>query len=168
MRFRRRKITGFDEGDGWEVNEAGVIYHHCRIQEPTKDIAALPTIDLGHRYAGPVKPPGRPSTLRLVDEVVCFEFHGEPAGGWHWSYVKHLDGDDLNCAAANLAWATYEKEKAYTFHVALMRPDNLPAHRVVRGTLGRFSNRPMLKRPMFVSSASVPGHLPVTAQRIGA
>src|SRR6185437_1479136 len=83
QRFPRRSITGTD--GSWEVNSAGIIYRHRHIQPISKDIAGLPTIDFGNKhindkcvipaYNGPVSSAGSADTQRLLDEIVCFEFH---------------------------------------------------------------------------------------------
>ncbi|GBE65996.1 hypothetical protein MFM001_24580 [Mycobacterium sp. MFM001] len=168
MRFRRRKITGLD---GWEVSAAGVIYHNRRVVSITDAIAGLPTVDLGHDYYGPVPAPGRDSTLRLLDELVAFQFHGEPPFGWPAARVRHKNGDVQDCSAGNLIWEADEEFlewRDFKFHKRLLTPDHLP-NRVVISPVGRRSNRPMLlKQPIYVGSASVPGNLPTTLQRIGA
>jgi hypothetical protein len=47
-----------------------------------------------------------PSRLRLLDEIVAFEFLERPDGwGWLSFSVHHIDGDSENCAANNLLWA---------------------------------------------------------------
>jgi len=150
----------------------------------------LQTVDLGPKYAGPVPSPGcdadcgvcrfedhpdawrgpEPkthlrSTLRLVDEIVCFAFRGAPPHGWRASRPHHIDGDDQNCGAENLAWVA-DKEflewRGFKHHNGLLRPDHLPI-RVVGYAAGHFA-----RRPLFTESASVPGHTPTLPQQIGA
>jgi hypothetical protein len=136
------------------------------------DIGGLPTIDFGNRYIGdlivpayigPVPSSGhRSDTCRLLDEIVCYAFHGYPPGGFRASRVLHLDGNQLECAADNLQWqvdAEYlvnEEEKAVR---GWMRPDFLP-HRVTIQPTTRAR-----KELAWVEGQSVPGWTPVKEKK---
>jgi hypothetical protein len=62
-----------------------------RLVPITKDLAGLPTIRVdGHNL--------------LLDEVVCWAFHGRPKPHIRAVTVVHFDDDPLNCAASNVAW----------------------------------------------------------------
>jgi hypothetical protein len=182
VRHARAEIRG---ADGWEVNTAAQIFNNRRKQPITNLIAYWPTVDLGYDYRGPVPPPGidpdwrddahpertRMSTLRLVDEIVAYAFHGDPPYGWRASSVHHKDGDYWNCHADNLAWTVNEAFvlwKSSTMTRNLLRPHNLP--RYVRiGVVGRQSNRTMLEPPTLHTSApNIPGHIPTSPQRMRA
>lgn len=165
-RHPRRPITGLS--DGWQVNSAGIIYRFRRVQPITKHIGGLPTIGLDKNYRGPVPPAGGDTTEddgdteRLLDEIVCFEFHGYPRS-FVGSLVQHLDGDDNNCEADNLRWLVddeYAEAVENQKYRRFMRPDFLP-NRVVR--------LPVRTRPsqqtLYVNSDDIPGYLPVPAIR---
>lgn len=167
-RFEQRTITG---ATAWKVNSAGRVFKHRKEQMPTKNIAGLPTVDFGEckrircaphyvsPYTGPVPPAGshttedgRPRRVeRLLDELVCFEWHGMPPRGFRGAYVRHLDDDENNCAANNLEWAYDEefvqvaRERRTQQH---MRPDNLPKYVPLRTEQGRHT------RPLFVAGVA--------------
>lgn len=186
MRSRRVSITGFEEALRWEVNEAGVIYRQRHRQPITNLIHYLPTVDVGPTYAGPVPPPGcaadcpgcrgdgakhKPSTLRLVEEIVCYQFHGAPSS-WNACRVVHHDGDDGNCSAGNLSWiadAEYLQRQDELVYRRFMRPSNLPPSRAkgIAGSNGLLvAHKVGNSEPLFTGSSNVPGHLPTRSERI--
>jgi hypothetical protein len=188
MRSPRVDINtgGFEAG--WELNEAGNVYHNRRLvpivtsevacreragrdgggrpDEDGRIIRGLPVVDMGDKYCGPVPSvrvarDGKLHQFCLVEELMCFHFHGYPPGGWYWSYVEHTNRNREDNAAGNISWAVYEKDKSRTFHRALMVP-------IVRGnkSVSRASGELSLKPPSkFVGSASIPGHLPTSPER---
>jgi hypothetical protein len=122
------------------------------------NVHGLTTVDLGDDYTGPVPAAYGYGTERLVDEIVCFEFHGEAPDGFRASRPHHIDGNNYNSRADNLVWVVDEVHaelRDYKETKRLMRPDFLP-NRVVRdiGT-GRCSD------PLFVSANNTPGWVPV-------
>lgn len=139
----RRVIEGFDD-ESWTVSSAGVVRRGWRKKQITNLIAYLPTVDLGPEYGGPVPAPGcakdcprclwendshtrdrgpmpvshKPSTLRLLEEVVLYAFHGAPplqdgSGrsipryAWRAAYLDKKvwkPNNVPNCTADNLRW----------------------------------------------------------------
>jgi hypothetical protein len=191
----RRNITGLD---GWTVNEAAIIRRGWRRQPISNLLAYMPTIDFGPGYRGPVPAPGCsakcpaclwmrdrswhvdrpeklqplchvPSTLRLVVDVVCFEFHGEPPHGWDLSKAICIDGDDWNLAAENVTWDLNAAAIVSQYRAAglrVMRNGKIPSrrHRSEELPAGR-----TYSQPFFTGAANVPGHVPTSPQRrIGA
>jgi hypothetical protein len=118
-RHPRRKISGTYDDCAFKVSSAGVIYRHWYKLPITDELAGLPTIDFGHRYVnrepvgpayvGPIPPAGdQTDTRRLLDEIVCYEFHGPPPCNYRAARVRHIDGNTGNCAADNLRWDVVE------------------------------------------------------------
>jgi hypothetical protein len=186
LRFPRFPLKGADPAEHWQINTAGLFYRKGTKQAITHDYAGLPTIDLGHGYGGPVPKPGcceecklclyqhssgaheapRPyrheaSTKRLVEEVVCFQFHGKPPHGWDASRVHHIDGNAEHNTPENLTWKTDQEVlewRQFVRHKGLLRPGSR-----TRGTIGarRMGN---YSQPVFTDSAG----LPTTPMKIGA
>jgi hypothetical protein len=157
-------------------------------------LPALPTVDLGPNYGGPVPSPGcssycgvcrfkdhpdawpgpeplnhRRSNLRLVEEIVCHQFHGSPPHGWEASRPHHRDGNDQNCAAENLIWMTDENVlewQHFRRHKSLLRPGNLPT--LVVGSIGGRAMGHYDGHPRFTESAGLLGHIPTFPLQIGA
>jgi hypothetical protein len=139
-RFERQHIYGTLPDAGWTVNWAGIFHRHRHPKEITDELGGLPTIDFGHRwlknpklviphYHGPVPSAGAmKDTRRLVEEIVCYQFHGPPPGSFQFARVEHLDGDPQNCAADNLRWVTDRILREYRWK-GIMRPGFLPVHR---------------------------------------
>ncbi|MEB3023923.1 hypothetical protein [[Mycobacterium] crassicus] len=186
----RRDITGAPPG--WQISGTGVVYKNQRREKTDRSLAGLPTVIIPD-YCGPVRPAGRCwyddsdtladvkakdiiNSMRLVDELVCFEFHGAPdpnarlprkrhrpipPGGW-WPavHVAHKDGDAENCARDNVEWSLDEDYLAEAENRRirnLLRPDNLPP---------RVKIAPPMKTitPLaFVSSNSLAGWRPIPA-----
>ena len=193
---KRLKISGTPDGEGWQVNAAGIIYRHRNVQPIIYAIAKSPTIDLGPGYNGPVLanghalncpgcaweqdpprwPAGRPqrrppshqrSTLRLLDEIVLYEFAGAPPHGWAASYAHHLDRDVDNCSAENLVWmadGAYLDERDFRVVEGLMKPAHRRSPKLGARSMGNYSSA----QPIFTGSPSVPGHIPTSPERIGA
>jgi hypothetical protein len=160
------KRLDLTDARGWQVSSAGVIYKNMRLVE-VMSIAGWPAVDLGS-YLGPIPPAfiGDPR-LWLLDEIVCYEFHGKPPQGFEGAVVMHKDGDESNCAADNVDWATDKSwGEAYDRLIQkkqtewLMKVD-LP-RRVYKTKEGRFTNRPP-STPTFVNANNVPGWIPIGA-----
>lgn len=133
----RRVIKGFKD-ESWKLSADARVYRHWRRQPITNLIGYLPTVDLGAGYHGPVPAPGcakdcpkcrwlnspdptgiepglhRPSSLRLLDELVVYAFHDLPTGfSWETWRPRHIDGNAWNCRADNLEWTVDLSDAAY-------------------------------------------------------
>lgn len=160
-RFPRRDVSG---APGWQVNSAGVLFHNRREAIITDSIAGWPTVDMGRDYAGPILPAGNQGCserLRLVDEIVAYEFCERPDVGLRGCHVLHLDGDMSNCHPENLRWAP---SPAYAMRMnehritLLLCPDWIPKRRSREWAATSTFKR---RGPTFVSSNSVEGWKPV-------
>ncbi|MGO9351949.1 MAG: hypothetical protein ACLP3C_14425 [Mycobacterium sp.] len=192
----RRKISGTPDEGGWQVNAAGIIYRHRKVQPIIYAIAKSPSVDLGPGYSGPVlthghclncpgcawerNPPkwraDRPercppshqrSTLRLLDEIVLYEFAGAPPNGWAASYAHHLDRGVDNCCIENLVWmadGAYLDERDFRVVAGWMKPAHRRPPKLGARNTGNYS----AAQPIFTGSSSVPGHIPTSPERIGA
>jgi hypothetical protein len=176
-RFERRPITG---ARGGEVNEAGIAYKHGKKMLVSKNIAGLPTIDLGKGYIGPIRPSGEYyfeddsgsatwDTDRLLEEIVCYEFHGAPQHGFKLSWVHHLDGDDNNNHADNLCWMWDPNTVGKYAELVIrghMRPDFLPLHVWTQyATPETRRMRRYLSDVTWVGAPNLPGWMPLSLQR---
>jgi hypothetical protein len=86
----------------------------------TKSLGDLPTIEVD-------------GIERLLDEIVCWAFHGQPPRGIRACTVLHADRNKWNCAATNLSWhvdADWLARHKQKVTLTLMRPDFLPSRRV--------------------------------------
>jgi hypothetical protein len=182
---KRCNIAGLPGG---EVSEAGLFYWHRHRQPITNLINYLPTVDLGDKYTGPVPSPGcardcpacvgehpvrredgpprvalhRPSTFRLLEEIVALAFLGAPPDGWLVSRVHHPDGNVWNNMADNLEWATIDTAQEWLDEkktMGLMRRPGPPS-RLTASRMGHYTTE-----PYFVGDRSVPGHLPTSPER---
>jgi hypothetical protein len=96
-----RSIIGFP---GYHVSDDGRVFSKrlSNIMALRRDRYGYLSVSLRHR--------GVRSTRR-VHRLVCEAFHGPaPDEGCH---AAHLDGDKLNNAAANVAWATAKENAAH-------------------------------------------------------
>jgi hypothetical protein len=177
QRFTRKDIAG---AKGWQIGENGLPYKH-RKRQPTWDaeFPQFPTVDFGNDYTGFLLPASGRKGLLLLDEIVCQTFHGWPAvpaflhpyqkhmrmGNmlW-WSHIIHRDGDDWNCHADNLAWATNEDDLVEHTLRAIMWPDRLVKGQWQRGKTrasGGKKRREGDPETTYVSSSHVPDWMPV-------
>jgi hypothetical protein len=172
-RFKRKDISG---AKGWEVNAAGHVYCWRDKQEVTNVLAGLPSIDMGPHYKGPAPRSGllqRSAEVskelhqrhRLLEEIVAIAFLGAPCKNWAITMrVGHSDGNDWNCAAANLYWThldEYDDDAEFLRYVWLMRrPNHSGKGAEARRTLP--SKTPSM---LFFSTAlNLPGLLPTPSK----
>lgn len=107
------------------------------------------------------------STLRLLDEIVLYEFAGAPPNGWAASYAHHLDRDVDNCCIENLVWmadGAYLDERDFRVVAGWMKPAHRRPPKLGARNTGNYS----AAQPIFTGSSSVPGHIPTSLERIGA
>jgi hypothetical protein len=108
-RYERRLIEG---APGYQISADGTPRRYNRPLPITKDLGGLPTVNIG-------------GIDRLLDEIVCYAFHGPPPYDIRGMTVSHFDGDMLNCAAGNLAWRVDPEWLTKHLTLPLMRPSNL-------------------------------------------
>jgi hypothetical protein len=168
QRYKRKDISG---AKGWQVNAAGIVYRSKDKQEVTNVLGGLPSIDFQGKYRGTIPSTGlfrHPAKVapelhpqhRLLEEVVAIAFHGRP--GYNWPITKcvgHRDGNDWNCAAANLYWKDldpFDDDAEIMRTIWLMRREN----RSGRGAEARRTiSTKVARRYDFVTALNVPALL---------
>jgi hypothetical protein len=107
--------------------------------------------------------PQRERELRLLDELVAYEFlprTGSTPKAWEFLDPIHLDGNEQNCSAANLRCIGAEAS-GHVNTVSLMRCSYMPPRGVSRASRTAGAH----KEPMWTGANNVPGHVPTSSGR---
>jgi hypothetical protein len=112
MTQRRHERRTIDGVPGYQISADGIARKWNRRLTITKDLGGFPTVNIG-------------GIDRLLDEIVCFAFHGRPPYDIRGMTVTHFDGNLWNCAASNIAWRVDPEWLTKHKTLPLMRPSNL-------------------------------------------
>lgn len=103
----------------------------------------------------------RECLLRMLDELVAYEFLPRPRytsrQQCEGTVLRHLDGNEQNCSAANLQWIDLDGADINT--ASLMR------HALPRSASKASRQAGQPREPRWTGSRSLPGHTPTSSER---
>lgn len=117
-----KPIPGFPE---YDAGDTGVIRKHNGHGYYTLPFTWESKTTKGTYLATSVKEADGKACIKLVHQLTCLAFHGEPPNDGENYDANHIDGDKHNNHKDNLEWLTHAENMVHAMQLGL-RNDNIP------------------------------------------